>query len=104
MKPATLEKRVGEITAKDGLQCGHQYLLRLREDLKVQMVTVQELITALENEAVEQRLGILVPGQRRELAPSKETFIATFGIETWNRMKRMSNASPRFVWKDDCEM
>lgn len=104
MNEAQLAQKVGNVTAKEGLQAGHSYLLRLREDLKKQAEIVNQMLRNIEEDAVEQRLAILVPGQTRELAPTKEQFVETFGIEVWEKMKRKSRASPKFVWKDDCVM
>ena len=104
MTTKKIQKAVEQVTAKEGLQAGHRYLLSMRDDLKKQLEVVEEMIRAIENEAVDQKLGMLVPGTPRELAPTKETFIKAFGIDVWERMKRLSKASPRFVWKDDCTM
>jgi hypothetical protein len=93
-KIETLRARV----AKMPLPRAHALLLAEKKACEDRLAEIARIRADVEAAAVGQGLAMFVDGPQRELAPSKETFIKTFGIEVWNRMKRLSEAGQKFVW------
>lgn len=98
-----VQKKAAKLQAESGLRAADRYLQKVRDDLMLQVREVDSLIDLVRDDAVLQGLAIMVPGNPRELAPTKEAFIKAFGITVWNRMKRLSKASKSFIWKEDVE-
>jgi len=92
-----LRKRV----AKDSLPKAHALLMKERKKAEELLAEISRLREQVEQQAVDQGIGVFVPGPQRELAPSKDEFIRAFGIEMWRKMRRISAAGKKFVWASE---
>jgi predicted site-specific integrase-resolvase len=90
-----------KLAAERGLRVADDYLHTVRDDLMRQVKEVEAMIDVIRDQAVLNDLAIMVPTPQRELAPTKEVFIKTFGMSVWEKMKRLSTPGKRFVWKED---
>jgi hypothetical protein len=73
-------------------------LLREEKAAKERLAELERLRKQIEQQAVADGLAFYVEGPRRELPPTKEMFIARFGVDIWKQMVRLSEPTRKFMW------
>ena len=98
MKIETIATRAVEIEQKKGLRASWDYLAKHIDDMETSLKLMRELQKAVEQEAFKRDLGCMVRGEPREIGPTREMFIAVYGVAAWNAIKRWSNPTLKFHW------
>jgi len=81
-----------------GIKPALGFLEATKAELRGMLRDVDKMIDSAREAAVAQGIAQYVEDEPRELAPSKEKFIALFGQETFDRVKTYSKPRRIFTW------